>query len=67
MPEESKLCIERLRVRSAHLGHLVNQSEVVRAGLIALENATDQDLQKCIDQLIRLEPGRPKHEGEVDE
>ena len=60
MPKETKANIEKLRKRSAKLGVLINQSEVIRSGLNALNNISDEEFMKILDLLIRLEPGRPK-------
>jgi Arc/MetJ-type ribon-helix-helix transcriptional regulator len=60
MPKDTKANIERLRKRSANLGVLINQSEVIRTGLNALDNVSDDELKKILALLVRLEPGRPR-------
>jgi Arc/MetJ-type ribon-helix-helix transcriptional regulator len=60
MPKETKANIEKLRKRSAKLGVLINQSEVIRTGLNALNNVSDEEFIKILALLVRLEPGRPK-------
>ena len=60
MPKNTKASIERLRKRSANLGVLVNQSEVIRTGLQALNSANDEELLKILNLLVRLESGRPR-------
>lgn len=67
MPKDTKANIEKLRKRSANLDVLVNQSEIIRAGLNALDVASDEELKKILSLLIRLEPGRPKPNSEENE
>lgn len=54
MQEADAQLIETLRLRSATLGLLMNQSEVVRVALHALAHMTDAELKKCASNLERL-------------
>lgn len=51
--------IDRVRLRFAQLGHLLNRSEVVRLGLIALEDSSPEAASVLVNQLDRKLPGRP--------
>lgn len=52
--------LQRLITRAARIGQLANKSEVVRAGLRALDNLSDEQLTKALQAVPRLKPGRPK-------
>jgi len=52
--------LERLIKRAARIGQLSNKSEVVRAGLQALDGLSDEQLIKALQAVPRLKPGRPK-------
>ena len=54
----------RLIQRAARLGTLSNKSEVVRAGLIALDKMTDDQLATVLKTVPRMKPGRPKQTAE---
>lgn len=59
MPADADEVIRVLRERFVRAGgELLNQSEVVRAGLAALEQATDKDLVKLSTAVQRFRPGR---------
>lgn len=51
--------IDRVRLRLAQAGHLLNRSEVVRLGLIALEDVHEDTIGTLVDRLDRMRPGRP--------
>lgn len=51
--------IERIRLRLARSGHLVNRSEVVRLALLALEDVGDDVAEVLVSRLERQRPGRP--------
>lgn len=51
--------IDRVRIRLAQAGHLLNRSEVVRLGLIALEDVHQDTIGTLVDRLDRMRPGRP--------
>lgn len=52
--------LDRLIIRAARIGALSNKSEVVRAGLRALDALSDEHLLKALQAVPRLKPGRPK-------
>ena len=52
--------LQRLIKRAARIGALSNKSEVVRAGLRALDALSDEQLLKALQAVPRLKPGRPK-------
>jgi len=54
----------RLIQRAARLGTLSNKSEVVRAGLLALDKMTDDQLATVLKTVPRMKPGRPKQTAE---
>lgn len=64
LPQEALERIDRLRKRLAALGLLINQSEVVRLGLIALMNSSDREITNMSQELKRLKAGRPPRQGE---
>lgn len=51
--------IERIRLRLARSGHLLNRSEVVRLALLALEHVGDDVVEVLVSRLERQRPGRP--------
>lgn len=58
MPEDVDAMMGTLRRRFGRVGALLNQSEVVRAGLVALRKCDDRDLQEIAQKLERFRPGR---------
>jgi hypothetical protein len=58
IPSEDSDRIERLRLALAGSGHLLNRSEIVRLGLLALENIGPDLTADVISQLRRRKPGR---------
>lgn len=58
LAEESKV-IDELRVKLAALGTIPNRSEVLRAGILALNNLSALELEKLVQQVPKLKPGRP--------
>lgn len=58
LAEESKV-IDELRVKLAALGTIPNRSEVLRAGILALNNLSAIELEKFVQQVPKLKPGRP--------
>lgn len=58
LAEESKV-IDELRVKLAALGTIPNRSEVLRAGILALNNLSALELGKLVQQVPKLKPGRP--------
>lgn len=51
--------IDRVRLRLAQAGHLLNRSEVVRLGLIALDDVDQNIIGTLVERLDRMRPGRP--------
>ncbi len=58
LAEESKV-IDELRVKLAALGIIPNRSEVLRAGILALNNLSALELEKLVQKVPKLKPGRP--------
>ncbi|WP_169928958.1 hypothetical protein [Macromonas bipunctata] len=58
LAEESKV-IDELRVKLAVLGTIPNRSEVLRAGIFALNRLSPTELEKLMQQVPKLKPGRP--------
>src|SRR5258708_28563786 len=52
--------IEVLRLKLGRQGHLLNRSEVVRLGLLALMHESGPTIDAVVDQLKRLRPGRTR-------
>jgi hypothetical protein len=59
LPSEDSDRIERLRVALASSGYVLNRSEIVRLGLLALENLEPDHASNLICKLQRRKPGRP--------
>jgi hypothetical protein len=58
-PDESAL-IDRVRMRAAALGMMLNRSEVVRLGVLAaLKYLDDGQLVEAADAIPRIKTGRP--------
>lgn len=58
-PDESAL-IDRVRMRAAALGMMLNRSEVVRLGVLAaLKYLDDGQLAEAADAIPRIKTGRP--------
>lgn len=60
MPESSIDDIDRLRRKFGRHGMLLNRSEIIRAGLSALEAVSESQALKIASNLERLPPGRPR-------
>ena len=59
LPTEDSDRIERLQVALASSGHVLNRSEVVRLGLLALEFVADENQASyLVKKLHRRKPGR---------
>ena len=59
LPGSALVEIEALRAKLALDGHLLNKSEVVRIGLVALDGLTNKNAKKVICEIERLKAGRP--------
>jgi hypothetical protein len=57
---EDAALLQRLMKRAARTGTLSNKSEVIRAGLFALEKLSDDNFTKTLTAVPRLKPGPPK-------
>lgn len=62
MTEESK-AIDEARRRLGQLGILVNRSELIRAAVRALAQASDTQLRKAAEKTPNLKPGRRSVSG----
>jgi hypothetical protein len=58
IPDDELDVIEQLRLRISCSGELLNRSEVVRAGLLALEALSDRGLSVAAKKVRKLKPGR---------
>lgn len=61
IPEEEDSVLDTLVLQAAREGKLVNRSQVLRAGLVALSRGKTEDLLSFIDSLTEIKPGRPVH------
>ncbi|MDR3575390.1 MAG: hypothetical protein P4L50_16135 [Anaerolineaceae bacterium] len=52
--------MERLRQKLAAVGFILNRSELVRVGLVALESLSGRNIERAIAEIDRLKAGRPK-------
>jgi hypothetical protein len=59
MPESDYVRIKALKTRLLQAGVEIKKSEVLRAGLLALEGLSDTQLQKIVSQVERIKTGRP--------
>ncbi len=50
--------IDKTRLRLAKHGSIGNKAEVIRAGLIALDGMSDEDLVEIFSRVEKLKPGR---------
>lgn len=63
MPEFDYARIKALKTRLLSAGVEIKKSEVLRAGLLALEGMSDTQLQKISGQVERIKTGRPSDKG----
>ncbi len=59
MPKDEYALIDALKVRALTLGKAVKKSELLRAGILALNATNDQGLLAAIDSVESLKTGRP--------
>src|SRR5262245_25965065 len=52
--------LQKLIKRAGRIGSLSNKSEVIRAGLIALEKLSDDNFHDTLKAVSKLKPGPPK-------
>lgn len=64
MPEFDYVRIRALKARLLNAGVEIKKSEILRAGLLALENMSDTQLQALAGKVERIKTGRPaqKHQ-----
>jgi hypothetical protein len=63
MPEQDFGLVAVLKDRALGFKRPVKKSELLRAGLHALQQLTDAQLRGALDSLMPLKPGRPKKKG----
>jgi hypothetical protein len=63
MPDFDYVRIKALKTRLLSAGVEIKKSEVLRAGLLALEGLSDTQLQKIANQVERIKTGRPSEKG----
>lgn len=59
MPKDEYALIDALKARALTLGKAVKKSELLRAGILALNASSDQALLAAIDSVESLKTGRP--------
>jgi hypothetical protein len=59
MPSVDYELIPAIKTRCLKAGVSVNKSEILRAGLNALESMSDKELLKVVNGLVKVKPGRP--------
>lgn len=57
-PAKDYEIIDKTRLRLARHGNIGNKAEVIRAGLIALDAMSDDDLIETFSRVEKLKPGR---------
>ena len=62
MPKDEYQVIDTLKERALSLGKHVRKSELLRAGIRALDALNDRALLKALDAVPTLKTGRPKAE-----
>lgn len=60
MPPGDSDLIDQLRQRSAAQGVMLNRSEILRAGLVALSTLSDAKLVEIGNRVPKMKTGRPK-------
>jgi hypothetical protein len=63
MPQDDHALIARLKDRALKFKRHAKKSELLRAGLHALQALSTADLRKTLDQLAPLKPGRPRSDA----
>ncbi len=58
-PENDYALLDSLKLRALANGHEIKKSELLRAGLIALQGLADDDLVKLLATVERIKTGRP--------
>jgi hypothetical protein len=60
MPKNEYVVLDVLKLRAAKLGRPVKKSELLRAGVKALEAMSDTALTQALDNVPAIKTGRPK-------
>lgn len=60
MPVDDYELIENLKKRSLQSGHQITKSEILRAGLLALNRLDDNNFLDQIREVEKIKTGRPK-------
>jgi hypothetical protein len=63
MPQDDYALIAGLKDRALKFKRHTKKSELLRAGLHALQSLSAADLRKTLDQLAPLKPGRPRSDA----
>lgn len=61
IPKPEYLILDNLKLRAADLKHPVKKSELLRAGIKALDAMTDVNLLAALKAVPMLKTGRPSH------
>jgi hypothetical protein len=59
MPENDYSKIKSLKLRCLQMGLEMKKSELLRAGLLALETLDDTELRVTLDTIEKIKTGRP--------
>lgn len=57
-PSKDYELIDKTRLRLAKLGQIGNKAEIIRAGIIALDRMSDEQLIQAFLHVEKLKPGR---------
>lgn len=60
IPEKDHAIIGKSQARARKVGVSASKSEIVRAGLIALDAMSDSSFARAIGRVERIKTGRPK-------
>ncbi len=63
MPESDFKLIASVKQRALAFQHAVKKSEVLRAGLMALQGLSEAQLRALLENLPVIKTGRPKKAG----
>jgi len=67
IPKNEYVAIDALKGRGIALGHSVKKSELLRAGLLALQAMSDSQFKSAIGAVPQLKTGRPAAESAAAE
>lgn len=60
IPEEEYSLISKCQEKLLNYKKVFNKSEIIRLGLIALNNLKDEEILKLSEALLRIKTGKPK-------